>query len=142
MDFWNKPLAELSDEEWEALCDGCGLCCLHKFEDEDTGELLYTDVACGLLDIEHGRCSDYANRTSRVPECLAIREFAEAQYAWLPTTCAYRLRHAGQALPDWHPLISGDPDSVVRAGISVCGRCVTESEVAPEDWVDHVIDPL
>ncbi len=139
MDFWDKSLHELNGQQWEALCDGCGQCCRHKFEDEDTAEMLYTDVACRLFDQQNCRCSDYPNRRRRVPECMTIRSFHAGQYAWLPSTCAYRLRHEGKPLYDWHPLISGTPESVHDAGISVRGACVPESEVAEDDWPDHII---
>jgi len=135
------PLHDLSDEQWEALCDGCGLCCMHKYEDEDTCEILFTDVACRLLDCNTCRCTDYENRRKHVPECMVIREFKAGQYAWLPETCAYRLRFEGKALPEWHPLISGDTESVHVAGVSMCGRCVPESDVDEEDIVDHIINP-
>jgi len=141
MTWWEKLLHELNDKQWEALCDGCGLCCMHKFEDEDTGEMLYTDVACRLLDTSACRCTGYAHRRKSVPECMVIREFSAEQYAWLPETCAYRLRFEGKALPDWHPLVSGDMESVHVAGISMRGRCVPEGEVGQDDLVDHIIDP-
>ncbi len=141
MDFWNMPLDMLSEEQWEALCDGCGRCCLHRFEDEETGEVLYTDVACRLFDMDSCRCTRYAERRRLVPECLSVRLLSADQYAWLPVTCAYRLRREGKALPAWHPLISGDAASVREAGISVRGRCVPESEVAEEEWPEHIIAP-
>ncbi|MDQ6971976.1 MAG: YcgN family cysteine cluster protein, partial [Mariprofundaceae bacterium] len=111
MNFWNRPLSELSDDEWEQLCDGCALCCMHKFEDEDTGEMLFTDVACRLLDCGSCRCTDYAQRKQKVPECMVIRDFSDEQYRWLPSSCAYRLRFEGKPLPEWHPLLSGDAES-------------------------------
>ncbi len=140
MQIWEKPLHDLSDQEWESLCDGCGHCCLHKFEDEDSGELLYTDVACRLFDEQSCRCRDYTHRERQVPECMTIRSFTDKQFAWLPQTCAYRLRHEGKPLFDWHPLISGDPASVGKAGRSVRGRCVPEAEV--KYWADHIIEPV
>jgi len=140
MDFWEKPLSALNEQQWESLCDGCGRCCTHKFEDADSGNMLYTDVACRLFDETNCRCSDYDHRSIRVPECLSIRTFSNAQYAWLPSTCAYRLRHEGKPLPDWHPLLSGDAASVQRAGISVQGKCVAESAVAEDAWPEHIIE--
>ena len=135
----DKPLHELNDEEWERLCDGCGLCCMHKFEDEDTGEMLYTDVACRLLDGSTCRCTDYANRLHRVPECLNIRALKGDEYRWLPSSCAYRLRFEGKALPDWHPLVCGDAERVHRAGISFRGRCVPEGDVGKKEIAAHII---
>ncbi len=141
MKWWNKPLNKLNDEQWEALCDGCGLCCMHKFEDEDAGEILFTDVACRLLDCAACRCTDYEHRQKTVPECMVIREFTAEQYAWLPQACAYRLRYEGKPLPEWHPLISGDAESVYAAGVSMRGRCIPENEVDDEDIADRIISP-
>ena len=126
--FWaSKMLAELTLAEWEALCDGCGKCCLHKLEDEDTGELFHTNVACRLLDLTTGRCTCYVDRFRWVPDCVALTPTEVQRVTWLPRTCAYRLRAEGQALLDWHPLVTGDPGSTRRAGVSVCGWTVSES---------------
>lgn len=141
MNIADKPLHALNEDEWERLCDGCGLCCMHKFVDEDTGEMLYTDVACRLFDAGTCRCTDYAQRSERVPECVRIGYFVDAQFDWLPPTCAYRLRHEDQPLFDWHPLISGNAESVHDAGISMQGRCVPEDEVDDDDLPLHIIDP-
>ncbi|MDQ6987255.1 MAG: YcgN family cysteine cluster protein [Mariprofundaceae bacterium] len=141
MHFWEKPLNELNGEQWEALCDGCALCCMHKFEDEDSGEMLYTDVACRLLDCTACRCTDYQKRRENVPECMDIRSFTAAQYCWLPETCAYRLRFEGKPLPNWHPLMSGDAETVHSTGVSMRGCCVGEDEVAEHELVEHIIDP-
>jgi len=141
MKFWQKPLQALHDDEWERLCDGCALCCMHKFEDEDSGEMLYTDVACRLLDGTSCRCTDYAKRQASVPACMQIRQFTAAQYRWLPATCAYRLRFEQKPLPDWHPLVSGDAQSVHRAGISMRGRCILEVDVHEDDIMAHILDP-
>lgn len=131
----------MSEEEWEALCDGCGRCCLIKFEDEDSGEILYTDVACRLFDEASCTCTNYSHRTQQVPGCLNIRDFDDAQYEWLPDTCAYRLLHEGKELFDWHPLISGNADSVLQAGISVRGKSVPEKDVNEDEMAGHIIDP-
>jgi len=129
MNFWEKPLTELTHEEWEALCDGCGRCCLHKFQDEDTDEILYTDVACRLLDTSTCRCTDYANRKAKVADCLVISLENQEVFALLPSTCAYRLRYEGKSLDDWHPLISGSYESMVEEGISMRGEVVSENDV-------------
>jgi len=140
--FWEKrKLDGLSDKNWEALCDGCGRCCMAKFEDEDTGEILYTHVACRLFDDASCRCTNYPHRTQQISDCLNIRNFNNSQYKWLPESCAYRLLHEGKALFDWHPLISGDAESVFQAGISVRGKSIPENRVPENEIVDHIIDP-
>ncbi len=132
--FWqNKTLAELSSAEWEALCDGCGLCCLHKLEDEETGEIVYTSIACRLLDTELCRCKDYPARNKHVPECLSLNADNIADHPWLPESCAYRLLFEGKPLHPWHPLISANAGSVHDAGISVAGRAISETDIHPED---------
>ena len=139
-DFWrHKRLAELSRAEWEALCDGCGRCCLHKLEDTDTREVTYTRVACRLLDLDTCRCTDYANRRRHVPDCVRITAAMLKDCDWLPWTCAYRRLAEGRDLAWWHPLVSGDPATVVRAGISVRGRVLSERHVAPEGLDEHEI---
>lgn len=138
--FWKcRTLAELSTEEWESLCDGCGKCCLNKIEDEDTGELFFTNAACRLLDIENCRCTDYGNRNDRVPECLDLRRNTQA-FAWLPSSCAYRRVSEGLDLPAWHPLLTRESDSVHHAGESVRDYAISEEQV--EDLTDHVIEWL
>ncbi len=139
--FWERvTLDEMTSDEWEALCDGCGRCCAIKLEDDDTGHVHYTNVGCRLLDIETCRCGNYALRRQLVPGCVRLspENIAEAA-GWMPESCAYRRLHEGRDLADWHPLISGSPDSVHEAGISVRGRLVPEYEVAEEDLEDHVI---
>jgi len=139
--FWQTtPLARMSDAQWEQLCDGCGRCCLLKLEDIDTGEIAFTDVGCRLLDGQSCRCSDYENRAARVPDCLRLTPDAAGTLSWLPGTCAYRMLAEGRPLAWWHPLVSGDPDTVHHAGISVRGRTVPETEVGPDDLEDHVVD--
>ena len=126
--FWEKPLSALSRKEWESLCDGCGKCCLHKLEDAATGDIHPTNVACKLLDSHSCRCSDYRNRRALVPDCIRLSLANVERFAWLPSTCAYRLRAEGQDLPEWHPLLTGDPESVHRAGMSVRGWTVSEDD--------------
>ena len=139
--FWRTvPLSRMTDRQWESLCDGCGRCCLNKLEDWDTGEIVLTRVACRLLDGETCRCSDYANRSDHVPECIRLTPGDVERLPWLPPTCAYRLVHEGRDLPWWHPLVSGDPQTVHDAGISVRGITVSESNVPLDEWESHAID--
>ena len=139
--FWEKPLAALSPKEWEALCDGCGKCCLNKLEDADTGEVALTRIACRLLDDATCRCVHYEARRAFVPDCVVLTpETLPDVVYFFPETCAYRRRHEGRALPRWHPLLTGDPDSPHAAGATLRGRTVPEFEVADEEWEDHVIE--
>ena len=135
--FWRrKSLDRMTTEEWESLCDGCAKCCLIKLEDEDTGQVDYTDIACRLLDLGTCRCTDYPARARLVPDCVVLTPAKTARFDWLPTTCAYRLISEGKDLAWWHPLVSGDPETVHRAGISVRGRVVAETRGDdPEDRV-------
>ena len=135
-----KKLAEMTAEEWESLCDGCGKCCLHKLEDEDTGEIAYTNVACKLINLNTCRCTRYAERTQLVAECLNLKQYDFTQYHWLPATCAYRLLNEGKELPVWHPLRSGRAASVKKAGISISSYAIKES--AAMDLEDHIIEWL
>jgi uncharacterized protein len=139
--FWTKPLSSLTPREWEALCDGCGKCCLNKLEDADTGEVFFTRIGCRLLDGETCRCGQYEIRKSIVPECVVLTPKSLPKIAyWMPSTCAYRLRHEGKPIPDWHPLLTGDPNSVIQAGMSVQGWTIPEFEVPEEEWEDHIIE--
>lgn len=137
--FWeDTPLAKLDRAQWEALCDGCGKCCVHKLEDEETGELHPTNVACRLLDRRMGRCSDYRHRHAYVSECVRLNANNVAGIEWLPSTCAYRLRAEGKPLPDWHYLVSGDPESVHAAGQSTRGWTISEDDAG--DFEHHLVD--
>ncbi len=138
--FWRrKALERMSREEWEALCDGCGRCCLIKIEDEAGGDIDWTDIACRLLDRESCRCTRYARRTRLVPDCVALSPaVVRRRLRWLPSTCAYRLVAEGRDLYWWHPLVSGDPESVHAAGISVRGRVVDEAD--GDDPEDRIVD--
>lgn len=140
--FWETvPPEKMTHAEWEALCDGCGKCCLNKLEDEDTGVVVLTRVACRLLDDATCRCSQYPIRHQFVPECIVLKPGnMEQNLYWMPETCAYKLLWNREPLFSWHPLISGDPDSVHRAGVSVQGMTVPEYEIDEGDWEDHIIE--
>ena len=140
--FWeNIPMSAMTNAEWEALCDGCGKCCLNKLEDEDTGEVALTRVACRLFDDATCRCQKYQTRKKHVPECIVLTPGTiDDHLYWLPDTCAYRLLHEGRALYHWHPLVSGDPASVHQAGISAIDITVSETGVPEEDWEDYIIE--
>jgi uncharacterized cysteine cluster protein YcgN (CxxCxxCC family) len=141
--FWKTvSLEEMSPRQWESLCDGCGKCCLSKLEDEDTGEIHFTSVGCRLFDADTCRCSDYANRLSRVPDCVGLTPANVRTISWLPSTCAYRLVAEGRDLYSWHPLVSGDPASVHEAGVSVRGRVTAlETDLGDtEDYLEHMLD--
>lgn len=139
-EWWHdKPLAQLNAEEWEALCDGCAKCCLHKLEDEDDGEVFYTRVRCRLLDEKTCRCGDYANRFAQVPSCTRLEQGNIHEFDWLPDSCAYRVRARGERLAEWHPLVSGSTETVHRAGISVRGRSISEAHVHPDGYEEHIV---
>jgi uncharacterized cysteine cluster protein YcgN (CxxCxxCC family) len=141
MPFWEeKTLTEMTQTEWESLCDGCGRCCLVKLEDEDTGTIITSDVHCQLLDGESCRCSDYANRQDKVADCIKLTPENVLTIAWIPKTCAYRRLAEGKGLAWWHPLVSGDAETIVDVGVSVRGRTVNETSVAPGEWEDHAVD--
>lgn len=136
--FWEKPLASLDRAQWEALCDGCGKCCLHKVEDEDTGRIYPTNVACRLLDTRTARCADYRHRRALVPDCLRLTQGNVHSIAWLPSTCAYRLRADGLPLPDWHHLKTGSAAAMHAGGHSVIGRVISEVHAGPIE--NHIIE--
>lgn len=138
--FWlTKTLEEMSPDEWESLCDGCGRCCLNKLEDWNTAEIYWTNIACSQLDCQTCRCISYETRFDIVPDCIDLTPEKVRQIDWLPPTCAYRLVKEGRDLFDWHPLKSGTPQSVHEAGISVRGRVVPEADLTPEDFEDYVV---
>ena len=138
--FWQrKKLKEMSQAEWESLCDGCGQCCLQKLEDEDTGDVFNTELVCRFMNQETCRCTVYPERLKKVPGCTVLTPETVADYPWLPATCAYRTLAEGRPLADWHPLRSGDPESVHRAGVSVQGKVISEDQVPEDDWQEHII---
>ncbi len=139
--FWEtKQLNELSKLEWESLCDGCAKCCVHKLEVEETGRIHYTCVACRLLDVNTCRCSNYANRHELVPDCAVLSVDHPEHFEWMPETCAYRLRHEGKPLPDWHPLITGDPASVHEHGASAKKKLIPEFLADEEHLENYIVD--
>ncbi|WP_120500448.1 YcgN family cysteine cluster protein [Roseovarius sp. EL26] len=140
--FWEKtPLNKMTPKEWEALCDGCGKCCMNKLEDEDTGEVALTRVACRLFDDSSCHCAQYPIRHQFIPECITLSpDNMEENLYWMPETCAYKLLWKGEPLYNWHPLISGDPNAVHTAGVSMQDRTVPEFEIDEDDWEDHVIE--
>jgi uncharacterized cysteine cluster protein YcgN (CxxCxxCC family) len=137
--FWETvPMRQMTRQQWESLCDGCGRCCVHKLEDEETLEIFPTNVACRLLDVRTARCSNYAGRHAHVPECVRLTPERLEQIEWLPDTCGYLRIHRGQPLPDWHPLMTGDPDSARKAGQTVAGKVISETHAG--DLEHHIID--
>ena len=137
--FWETtPFHRMSREQWESLCDGCGKCCVHKLEDDDTGEVFPTNVCCRLLDTRTARCSDYRNRKALVPECVRLTPARLDDLDWLPESCTYLRVHRGQGLAEWHHLLTGDRESIHRAGQSVAGRVIREDHAG--DLEDYIID--
>lgn len=139
--FWRKlTLDKMSPEQWESLCDGCGLCCLHKLEDMDTGDIHYTAVACHMLDLKTCRCSDYANRAQIVPDCTVLTPETARDLNWLPESCAYRRVAHGQDLPKWHPLVSGNSAAIKRAGVSASTFAIREQDADLDDLEQYIIE--
>lgn len=138
--FWEtKTLQEMSSDEWEVLCDGCGLCCLQKLEDDEGEGIFYTRIACKLLDLKTCRCKQYAERRKTVPDCIQLTADDVDNFDWLPPTCAYRCLASGEPLPVWHPLITGDPDTTIKSGITMSGKMLSETEVQEDDWENYLI---
>ncbi|ARU57387.1 cysteine cluster protein [Oleiphilus messinensis] len=141
--FWKeKTLHQMTKSEWESLCDGCAKCCLQKLEDEDTGDVFYTDIVCQYLDESCCGCTVYQERHEKVPTCIWLKPDDLQSLGWLPSTCAYRLVYEGKDLPEWHPLLSGDPNSVHKAHASIKGKVISENDVPEDEWEDHIIDHL
>jgi hypothetical protein len=141
--FWEtKKLADMTAAEWESLCDGCGKCCLNKIEFEDTGEIAFTNVACKLLDLHSCQCSDYKNRKKHVPDCVKLSSKNIEKIRWMPSTCAYRLLAEGKSLQPWHPLVSGDAQTVHTSGISMRGRAISETRLSADmdELEDYVLE--
>lgn len=139
--FWEvKSLEDMTKQEWESLCDGCGRCCLNKLEDEDSGEIYFTNVACKLFDIEKCACTDYENRKNSMPDCMILSFDNQEALEVMPSTCAYSLLYRGKPLPEWHPLITGNKESVIEAGMTVTGKVLSEEYVHYEDLPEHLIN--
>jgi uncharacterized cysteine cluster protein YcgN (CxxCxxCC family) len=139
--FWTtKTLSEMNEEEWESLCDRCGKCCVLKIEDVDTGDIYYTDVACKLLDCGNATCMNYAERKQTVPDCVSLTPENLSSLKWMPRSCTYRRLFEGHDLPEWHPLLTNDPDSTRKAGHSVAGRVLPEGAVETADIIDHITE--
>ena len=139
--FWKtKALTEMTQDEWESLCDSCGKCCLLKLEDADSGVIHYTDVSCRLLDTESCRCSRYSNRKALVSDCVVLTPDMLDKLPWMPESCSYRLLHEGKDLPDWHPLVTGEADSTITSGHSVKGKIISETRVEENDLPSHIKD--
>ncbi len=140
--FWEaKRLEQMTVQEWESLCDGCGLCCLVRFEDEETGEVIPSRVSCKLFDTNLCRCTDYENRKKHVPDCIKLTPWNIEELEWMPKSCGYRRVWEGRGLADWHPLISGDPESVHRAGVSIRGQTISEADLESEEDAVELLAP-
>lgn len=140
--FWEaKRLEQMTVQEWESLCDGCGLCCLVRFEDEETGEVIPSRVSCKLFDTNLCRCTDYENRKKHVPDCIKLTPWNIEELEWMPRSCGYRRVWEGRGLADWHPLISGDPESVHRAGVSIRGQTISEADLESEEDAVELLAP-
>ncbi len=137
--FWEKPLSELNQREWESLCDGCGRCCLKKFSDTESDEIIYTRIVCRYFVEKSSRCDCYEDRTARVPECLTVYDMDLESASWMPDTCAYRLRFENQPLFDWHPLIAGSREKMELAGLPISGKVISEEHVHPQGFEEHSI---
>lgn len=137
--FWELPLDDLNAAEWESLCDGCGRCCLKKFADEDSAEVVYTRVVCRYFDEQSSRCGCYEDRSTLVPDCLDVRKMDLEKSDWMPDSCAYRLRFEGKELFDWHPLIAGSREKMAAARILLEGRVISEEHVHPDGFDEHII---
>lgn len=141
--FWiKKTLSEMTPQEWESLCDGCGKCCLHKLQDEDTDEIHFTSIACRYLDLNSCRCATYATRAEKVPDCVTLSPQHLEELVWLPSTCAYRVLHEGRSLPEWHPLVAGDMQVIHVQHMSVQGKAISENEIDEDDWGSFLIEDL
>lgn len=139
--FWEeKSLSEMTRDEWESLCDGCGRCCLHRLQDEDSGETFFTSIVCKYFDMPGSRCTCYSERTRLVPECLVVSLANPESFSHAPQTCAYRLLAEGKPLFDWHPLIAGDRKAMIAAHISIQDKAISEEYVHPDEWQDHIIE--
>lgn len=139
--FWEKiPLTELNESQWESICDGCCQCCAHKLQDEETEEIFHTNVVCQYLDCDECQCTVYSERHKYVPDCIKVTPENAGQLSWMPTTCGYRRLAEGKALPSWHPLETGDKNSVKKAGKTVTGKVISEADINEEELEDYIVD--
>ena len=138
--FWKTTaLIDMSKDQWESLCDGCALCCLQKLQDDESDDVYYTDVHCQYMDRDNCQCTVYENRNQKVPTCVWLTPEQATEFKWLPTTCAYRLIAEGKDLPEWHPLVSGDKETVHTAGISMHRRGIPDNMISEDQWQDRII---